>query len=850
MIDAGVASMESHRVVAAEDRACLRLLMCGRTIDVRAATWIAAVILWSMLGVPAAAAIEGPAEQRIENFSLPDFHGQLHALDDYPDRVVVLAFLGTECPLAKLYALRLVELAAEFAAKGVVFLGIDSNLQDSLTDLGVFARAHRVTFPLLKDNNNVLADRLGAQRTPEVFLVDRQRIVRYRGRIDDQYGLKSGTGYAKSKLEERSLANAVNEVLQEKPVTHPIRPAQGCLIGRVAKIAPQGNVTYANQIARIMQQRCVECHRTGQLAPFSLTSYDEVTGWAAMMLEVVEQGRMPPWFADPRYGHFSNDRRLSEEERQQLVTWVENGCPRGEDRDLPAPARFSEGWQMGEPDQIVYMRDEPFDVPAEGVVEYQYFTVDPGWETEKWIVATEARPGNRAVVHHNVVWVQSGPASETEPTEAIAWYGPGFSPFYCSPGTAMYVPAHAKLRFSMHYTANGTAQSDRSMVGIRFADPSTVQKLVRIPYMTDRNLKIPPGDPNYEVNDERTVWHNLLIYGLLPHMHLRGKSFLCEAEYTDGHREVLLDVPRYDPNWQLRYIFAEPKLLPAGSKLHFRAHYDNSVDNPANPDPTKTVTVGQQTWDEMFECQYMSVDADFDSACRALVAASVSRDLEAAQDGTIAAGVRQLLACGAERTPEASAAIEMEYLELKFGQPADPRVDVAFALALNNQRQFSRGRRIAEVCLQANPANVAAHKARIWAGLSLQKRSIVLADLEKLADQFAARRDSVADEELASAAYALGAALACTSLLPADSNSAQAKDCKANILRRLGPVYQAKFLAGERAVADQWATQKTLTPDECLTQLGRDAFIGYEAESRRLLNSSANRAEGQPPVEP
>ena len=206
---------------------------------------------------------------------------------------------------------------------------------------------------------------------------------------------------------------------------------------------------------------------------------------------------------------------------------------------------------MGEPDQIVYMRDEPFDVPAEGTVDYQYFTVDPGWETEKWIIATKARPGNRAVVHHNVVWVNSGPGSEVEPTQAIAWYGPGFLPFYCAPGTALYVPAHAKLQFSMHYTPNGTAQSDRSMVGIRFADLGTVKKLARTPYMTDRTLKIPPGDPNYQAKDERTVWQDLLVYGLLPHMHLRGKSFLCEAEYAGGRREILLDVPRYDPNWQL-----------------------------------------------------------------------------------------------------------------------------------------------------------------------------------------------------------------------------------------------------------------------------------------------------------
>ncbi len=811
------------------------------------AIWGAA-LLWAILGTAVVAAVEGPAEQRcahadrVENFSLPDFHGQLHTLADYPDRVIVLAFLGTECPLAKLYALRLVELADEFSSQGVVFLGIDSNLQDSLTDLGIFARAHQVTFPLLKDNNNVLADRLGAQRTPEVFVLDRQHIVRYRGRIDDQYGLMSGAGYAKPKLAERSLANALLEILQGQRVTFPLRPAQGCLIGRVAKVEPQGEITYTNQIARIMQRRCVECHRAGQLAPFSLSSYDEVAGWSAMILEVVEQGRMPPWFADPRFGHFSNDRRLTDPERQELAAWVENGCPRGDDRNLPPPARFSEGWQMGEPDQIVYMRDEPYEVPAEGVVDYQYFTVDPGWETEKWIVATEARPGNRAVVHHNVVWVQAGPATASEPTEAIAWYGPGFSPFYCSPGTAMYVPARAKLRFSMHYTANGVAQSDRSMVGIRFADPATVQKLVRIPYMTDRRLKIPPGDPNYEVNNERSVWHNSLIYGLLPHMHLRGKSFLCEAEYADGQREVLLDVPRYDPNWQLRYVFAEPKLLPAGSKLHFRAHYDNSADNPANPDPTKTVTVGQQTWDEMFECQYMSVDADFDVACRALAAASASRDLDSAQLGAAADGVRQLLAWGSQHPPAPIAGVEKQYMELKFGHAADVRLDVAFALALNNQRQFARGRRLAEACLQANPECIAALKTKIWAELSLHRRDEVLADMQVLVDQFRRDRKGFAEEDFSSAAYFLGAALSCVSLLPEENmDHSQKENLRVRILECLDPEFRSKFLAGESADADQAATQLEEAIDDRLAKLAENESIGYEAEGRRVLESFAER---------
>ena len=510
---------------------------------------------------------------------------------------------------------------------------------------------------------------------------------------------------------------------------------------------------------------------------------------------------MPPWFADARFGHFSNDRRLSDQERQQLVTWVENGCPRGDDRDLPEPVRYAEGWQMGEPDQIVYMRDQPFEVPADGTVDYQYFTVDPGWETEKWIVATEARPGNRAVVHHNVVWVKSGPATDSEPTQAIAWYGPGFLPFYCAPGTALYVPAHAKLDFSMHYTANGTAQSDRSMVGFRFADPRTVKKLVRIPYMTDRTLKIPPGDPNYEVKDERTNWQDLLVYSLLPHMHLRGKSFLCEAEYADGRREILLDVPRFDPNWQLRYIFSEPKLLPAGAKLHFTGHFDNSPDNPSNPDPSRTVTVGQQTWDEMFECQYASVDAGFDTACRCWWPRRCLENWMTAQHSAIADEVRQLFTWGAQGTPEAVATAEAKFMALKSSQAPDPRIDIAFALVLNNQGQFHKALRVASVCLRANAGNISAQRVRICAELSLGKIDEALGAPASSRGSIELDAGSQTDEDRSAAARFLGAMLAGITRLPADvDNARQAASLKAEIFadlarltRRNSPRESARF---------------------------------------------------------
>ena len=260
-----------------------------------------------------------------------------------------------------------------------------------------------------------MADRVGALRTPEVFLLDRVRVVRYWGRIDDQYGFKSGAGYAKPNQGERFLAAAIDEVLAGKEVCRPAVPPHGCLIGRVSKTAPHGEVTYSREVARILQDRCLDCHRAGEAAPFAMTSYDDVVGWAAMIKEVVEQGRMPPWFADGRYGHFRNDGRLNDQEKRQLYTWIENGCPKGDDRDLPEPRKFTEGWLMGTPDQVVYMSDEAFTVPATGTVDYQHYTADPGWTTDKWIQCTKARPGNRAVVHHVQVYVEAQHVTDAIP---------------------------------------------------------------------------------------------------------------------------------------------------------------------------------------------------------------------------------------------------------------------------------------------------------------------------------------------------------------------------------------------------------------------------------------------------
>lgn len=556
----------------------------------------------------AAAAEQSPVGRKVAAFSLPDHRGKQFALDDFKDkRAIVIAFVGAECPLAKVYAPRLAALAAEFAPQGVAFLAVDANLQDSLSDIAGFAQVHKLPFPVLKDLGNQLADKLGATRTPEVFLLDADRTVRYCGRIDDQYGFKTGAGYVKPKLNERNLADAIAEVLAGKPVSKPTVKADGCLIGRVKRDA-KGDVTYSNQIARVLQDRCVHCHRAGEIAPFSMTSYDEVVGWAEMIGEVVGDGRMPPWFADPRHGHFANDARLTADQKQLIATWIAGGCPEGDKSQLPPPRQFAEGWQIGVPDQVVYMRDEPFEVPAEGVVEYQFFTVDPGWTEDKWVQASEARPGDRSVVHHIIVFTRGKGEDDFAARGGLSGYAPGTPPHINAPGVATFVPAGSKLVFQLHYTPNGSVHHDRSCVGFKFADPKTVKKTLRDGLVGEVAFKIPPGEGNFEVKARHKFLKDTMLLSLMPHMHLRGKSFKFEAQYPDGTAETLLDVPSYDFNWQLRYYLTEPKLIPKGTRLECTAHFDNSAENLANPNPAETVSFGDQTWEEMMFGFYTSVD--------------------------------------------------------------------------------------------------------------------------------------------------------------------------------------------------------------------------------------------------
>lgn len=364
--------------------------------------------------------------------------------------------------------------------------------------------------------------------------------------------------------------------------------------------------TFNKDVAPILYKNCVSCHRPGEIAPMSLITFKEVRPWAKAIREKVATREMPPWHADQNYGKWENDRRLTQKEIDTVVAWVDGGAAEGNAKDLPPTPKLASGWQIGEPDMIFEMPTQ-FTVPAEGSVPYQYFTVPTNFKEDRYIQALEARAGNLSVVHHIVMYVR-------EPGEQARQRGrdkhfnigdgilgalsPGQTPFIAKPGQAKLIKAGSQLVFQMHYTPNGQEAKDRSIVGLIFAK-GPVDKIVNTKAAFDIRFVIPPGSSNHEITAVYEFEQDSHIISLMPHMHLRGKDITYRAIYPDGRSEILLSVPRYNFDWQVYYYPVEPLAVTKGTRIQAVAHYDNSTKNPRNPDPTREVRFGEQTWDEM-----------------------------------------------------------------------------------------------------------------------------------------------------------------------------------------------------------------------------------------------------------
>ncbi|MCX6954563.1 MAG: alkyl hydroperoxide reductase [Verrucomicrobia bacterium] len=403
------------------------------------------------------------------------------------------------------------------------------------------------------------------------------------------------------------LRDALTAVLAGKVPPVAATEAPGCALDFKPAAALVSNLTYHNRISRILQNNCLECHHTGGLAPFSLETYDDVKSHAGMMRKQVSRDVMPPWFAAlPAPGeasHWANDRSLAPSDKADLLAWLASDRPLGDPAEAPLARTFPTDWEIGQPDLVVQL-PRAVAIKAEGVMAYQTLTVETTLAEDKWVQAFEVRPTAREAVHHVIVKVHAAGTKVNEREAGserdgfFAAYVPGNSHHTFPAGFAKKLPAGAVVSFQMHYTPNGKATTDRTMIGLVFAKEPP-RHTIRVAGLSAPRLSIPPGAPNHLETTTITVPYDTTLLAFTPHMHVRGKAARYEATLPDGTTRVLLDVPRYDFNWQLTYQLAEPITLPRGSKLTYHAWYDNSPANPANPDPAKNVRWGPQTFDEM-----------------------------------------------------------------------------------------------------------------------------------------------------------------------------------------------------------------------------------------------------------
>lgn len=554
----------------------------------RSGVWSAVVAL--VAGV--AALVVGPAHaaQTVDNFRLADQNLIARELYRFGDAkaVVLVAYASGDAQLRK-DAPALAALKRDYAGKGVEMLAVASRLGEKREAVKKDAAAIGFDAPILFDYQQLVGEQLGVTRAAEVFVVDpKSWQVVYRG----------PTAGARA---------AVDGLVAGRPAAFTKVAAKGGAIAfpERAKAASFAKISYANEVAPIIQAKCATCHQPGGIGPMPLNTYEQVKGFSPMIREVIRTGRMPPYMADQTVGHFKDDDRLSPDQIKTLVHWIEAGAPRGEGEDPLAKIDFkAPDWPLGKPDVIVEI--PPFTIPAQGVLDYQRPVVPSVMTEGRWMKATTFRVTDRQAVHHILTGVVDGEfktgdtATETQWGASLGGYGPGRGSNINPDDHGVWVPPSGGVAFQNHYTPYGRETVEKTQMGMYFYPKGQEPKYVlRTMGIFDFSIVIPANTEEHHEQAYLQFPKDAIIYGLTPHAHHRGSSASVSVIYPDGREQMLLSLPRYDFNWQYEYFLAEPLKIPAGTKVVTRYTYDNSKRNPANPDPNKVVTWGEQSWEEM-----------------------------------------------------------------------------------------------------------------------------------------------------------------------------------------------------------------------------------------------------------
>lgn len=522
-------------------------------------------------------------------------------------KATVVLFLSTQCPMANRYGPRIAALNKNFGPRGIRFLAVYPNNRETDAEVKKAAETRGYTFGVVRDRDAVAARALGAEATPTAVVLGPDGSALYTGPID-------GNPFA-ANTKKTYLADALRAILAGKPAPKAGDFLPGCRIEVPADVTSTA-ITYANQVQPILRAQCEPCHHDGGPAPFTLANYKQAKSWSQMIQIVTEDGRMPPWKPAPDFGHFDGERRLSAGEKATLAKWAEAGAPLGNASKVMPPKTWPKGWMLGAPDQTIQMA-EPYHLAAEGDDVYRCYSVDPNVTEDRWLSGLEVRPGNLAVVHHVIVFLDRRGVSKAlddadpEPgyhsdgggvgfldAEFVGGWAPGNYPRLAPDGMGISIPKGSRLVIQVHYHKNGQAETDLTKVGLHWAK-APVDKPIHVAPILNVGFKLPPGKKDIPVQASMVAPTDVHLLGVLPHMHNRGSSVQSVANLPDGTTIPLIKIPKWDFNWQDSYWYKEPIALPKGTKVVLDTTYDNSADNPRNPDPTATVGWGEQTNDEM-----------------------------------------------------------------------------------------------------------------------------------------------------------------------------------------------------------------------------------------------------------
>jgi len=602
---------------------------------------VGVVVGLSARSFPSASAADPvPSTERlnkeIENVTFTDADGKKSTLKELAGKnATVVVFISFDCPVSNSYASTLAELHKAYSKKGVNFLAVAPSEEDA-AKVAKKATEFKYAFPVFPDSKLVVAEAFRAAITPEAFVLDHNRVLRYRGRIDNAY---YGRLKRNAQVTEHDLKIAIESLLAGKDVPTPATRAIGCFIDPKERKATSEKVTYHRDVAPIIQKHCQSCHRPGDVGPFALMNYKQAVNWASDIVQYTKSREMPPW--KPVAGvKYLNERSMTAEEIETLAAWEQAGCPEGDPKDAPPPRKFVDGWRLGEPDLVLTV-PEDFYVGAAGKDEFRCFVLPTGLTEDKYVVAYEVKPGNASVVHHTLNYFDAtgngrklqekertrkkkadeqdhgpgysvamglgffplgpGPRPGIPPVGSLGGWAPGQLGTRYPDNSGTLLPKEADIILQVHYHRTGKPEKDRTKIGLYFAKKD-VEKPWNTLVLTGMSPLsfIPPGKADHKEKGSGWLNHDATIYSVMPHMHLLGKSVKISMTPPGGETKVLLEIKDWDYNWQETYWLAEPLQVKAGTRFDIEAVFDNSAKNPNNPhNPPKLVTVGEQTTNEM-----------------------------------------------------------------------------------------------------------------------------------------------------------------------------------------------------------------------------------------------------------